>query len=106
MPKLLEMAQTSGFTSFHIRRDAMITFIRCLGFNWNNIKQKCLEYRLKCSLCNMKVAKPKKKKATKMIVSKNPRERYQIDTVYLPEHFRVNGFNYLVTIGDHFTRFS
>lgn len=103
--EILKKIHSSNNTGHHIGRDAMITQFRRQGFNFSNLKARSLDIKKNCPLC-LKPSKKKKEKPVKQIISYEPLERIQIDSITLASDLSQLGLKYLITAIDHFSKFA
>ena len=62
------------------------------------------DFYFKWQVWEIKTTKPRKNVVIKHIDSSMPKERYQPDTVLLSNYVTLDGYKYLFTIGDYFTK--
>ena len=93
--------------SIHTGVNTTADLIISHGFYWSGIYQDVRTIVQNCKICNEKNPNCPSKSITP-IVSKRPRERYQLDLTELePEiiqHYKTN-HRYILTIEDHFSKF-
>ena len=75
------------------------------GYQWDNMLNDIRDFYFKCQVCEIRTSKPRKKAVIKHINSFKPKDRYQADTVQLSKYVMSDGFKYLFTMVDHFTKY-
>ena len=88
----------------HLSIERTIEAIKGLGYRWDKMEKDARELFYRWEVCAGRTKKPKKTIAYKHIDSFRPKERYQMDTVYLSDYL-VSDKRYLFTMVDHFSKF-
>ena len=57
-----------------------------IWYDWNNFEKEIRNFYFKCLTCGIRTSKPRKNYVVKHIESDYPREKYQVDKVYLANY--------------------
>ena len=63
------------------------------------------DFYFKWQVWEIRTTKPRKNVVIKYIDSSMSKERYQVDTVFLSNYVTSDGYKYLFTMVDHFTKY-
>ena len=74
------------------------------GYRWDNMLIDIRDFYFKWQVWEIRTSKPRKNIIVKHIESYKPKERYQADTVLLSNYIW-DGFKYIFTMVDHFTKY-
>ena len=75
------------------------------GYRWNNMLKDIRDFYFKWQVWEIRTTKPRKNVVIKHINSSMSKERYQVDTVFLSNYVTSDGYKYLFTMVDHFTKY-
>ena len=80
--------------------------VKEMGYGWENLKEPAKSLYFDWEICGARDIKPKKNIALKHINSSYPKERFQVDMVYLSDML-INSPDerYLLSIVDHFSKY-
>ena len=75
------------------------------GYRWNKMLNDIRDFYFKCQVYKIRRSKPRKISIIKHIDSFKCKDSYQADTVQLSKYVMPDGFKYLFTMVDHFTKY-
>ena len=80
--------------------------VKEMGYRWENLEESARSLYFDWEICGARGVKPKKNIALKHINSSYPKERFQVDMVYLSDML-INSPDerYLLSIVDHFSKY-
>ena len=78
-----------------------------MGYRWENLEESARSLYFDWEIWGARRVKPKKNIALKHINSSYPKERFQVDMVYLSDMLLINfpDERYLLSIVDHFSKY-
>ena len=80
--------------------------VKEMGYRWENLEESARSLYFDWEICGARGVKPKKNIALKHINSSYPKERFQVDMVYLSDML-INSPDegFLLSIVDHFSKY-
>ena len=70
----------------HLKVNPTLKEIKKPAYGWNNVEKDIRKFYFKCLTCEIRTSKPRKNYVVKHIESNYPREKYQVDIVYLANY--------------------